>query len=56
MYTHEISFFLKHETLGRLPGSFRTTADALDLHIKVLNESTERGEVCGVVVKRIAAQ
>ena len=53
MYSHEIAFFLKHEKLGRLPGYFRTTEDAIDLHIKVLNERAERGEVCGITVKRI---
>ena len=52
-YTHEISFFLKHKTLGRLPGKFRTVEDALQLHIKVLNERADRGEICGIVVKTL---
>ena len=56
MYSHEITFFLKHETLGRLPGFFRTTEDAVDLHIEVLNERADRGEVCGITVKRINQQ
>ena len=55
MYSHKISFFLKHQTLGRLPGSFRTTEDALPLHLKVLNERADRGEVSGIVVTRIPA-
>ena len=36
MYTHRITFTTRHATLGDLLHSFRTTADAVDLHLAAL--------------------
>lgn len=35
-YTHVVTYLTKHERLGVLKGSFRTTQDALKIHLKMM--------------------
>jgi len=56
MFTHKIVFTLNHKTLGQIKGqSFRTTADAVNLHLQSMAQREAKGEVCDVVVELLAA-
>lgn len=52
-YTHTISWTEKHQHLGDVSKSFRTTKDAVELHLKAMNSTGQcrdiRVEVIPVV-------
>ena len=54
MYTHQIAFFKKTKRLGWISCDFRTTHDALKLHLSSLYKMQTSGTVRAIDVTKIA--
>lgn len=52
-YTYMITYIKRDARLGDLPGSLRTTDDAVELHRAVLARREARGEIHSVTITRI---
>lgn len=55
MYSYLISYVVLHKILGRCSASFRTTADAVEMHRSALAIRCHAGEICEVSIIPIAA-
>ena len=54
MYTHRISYESTNNHLGRVHHTFRTTEDALPIHLATLREREAAGMVINVTVHKLA--
>lgn len=52
-YTHQISFFKKSRSLGWVACNFRTTHDALRLHLSSLYKMQTNGRVRAIDTSKI---
>jgi hypothetical protein len=55
MYAYRISYLKMVKHLGWVACSFRTTADAVELHKSALAIQRHAGQVCEVVVEALGA-
>ena len=54
MYTHQISYESTNNHLGRVHHTFRTTEDAVQMHMDTLKEREAAGAVRNVTVHKLA--
>lgn len=52
-YTHVVSYYKNHKTFGWVFCDFRTTADAVKLHMKSLAKQEKEGTVRNVQVVKL---
>lgn len=45
MYTHKISYTKTHKIFGTVTGSFKTTSDAVSIHMENLNSNKDYSNI-----------